>query len=41
VLWVPARLAVILSEAKNLFVVLRMAMTVPERFFAWLRMTPT
>jgi len=36
----PARLAVILSEAKNLSVVLRMEMTVTERFFASLRMTP-
>jgi len=36
----PAPLAVILSEAKNLSVVLRMARTVTERFFASLRMTP-
>jgi hypothetical protein len=35
----PAPLAVILSEAKNLSVVLRMATTVTERFFASLRMT--
>jgi hypothetical protein len=38
-LWAPAWLGVILSEAKNLSVVLRMAMTVTERFFASLRMT--
>jgi hypothetical protein len=32
--------SVILSEAKNLSVVLRIAMTARERFFALLRMTP-